>query len=34
MAVDKLPTLAQALLKAEAKAEELGLLVDHARASE
>jgi hypothetical protein len=34
MAVDKLPTLARALLKAEARAEELGLLVDNARASE
>lgn len=34
MAVDKLPTLAKALLKAEAKAEELGLLVDNARTGE
>jgi hypothetical protein len=34
MAIDKLPTLAKALLKAEAKAEELGLIVDNARASE
>ena len=31
MAVDKLPTLAQALVKAEAKARELGL-IDNAKA--